>query len=428
VQPATHHPGNPGGGLGFAHAVSTSADLTDALDEITEQLGAISPPDLLMIFISAHHAEDAALIGTTLGRALKPGLLLGTTADTVIAGGRELERTPSISVLAAHLPGVTLRPFISESLEHSGASGPDAEHAMRDLIGASPQLRATILFADPFSTPMTRLLPLLNAARVPDRSGRPAGAIIGGLASAGAKAGENTLLLNNRLTHTGFVGVSLSGPIRVDAVVSQGCRAIGDNMIITKAKNNVIYELGSRPALDVLRDLLDTLGDRERDLLKRGLFVGRVVSEYKDNLGRGDYLIRNVAGVNPKTNFIAVHDLVRVGQTVRFHIRDAQTAEEDLELLLNAQQLYGPPAGVLLITCTGRGRNLFDHPNHDADTIQRAFEESSPGVEQAKPGQVFNPTASGIPLAGFFAAGEIGPVGDATYLHGHSACAVMFRE
>ncbi|VAX39013.1 hypothetical protein MNBD_PLANCTO03-1169 [hydrothermal vent metagenome] len=424
----TPQPGSTRPRFRFAQGVSTSADAAIAVEEIAEQVQQVAEPDLLFVFISAHHAEEAAQIGAALGRAVRPGTLLGTTAGAVIAGARELERTPGVSVLAAHLPGVDIHPYCSESLTHSTAEGEAGARAVRELIGATPLLRSTILFADPFSTPLTRLLPTLNAARLPDRNGRPAGSIIGGMASGGVKAGENTLLYNNRAITSGFVGVSLSGPIRVDAVVSQGCRPIGENMVITKAKNNVIYELGGRPALNVLRDLLDILGENERELLKRGLFVGRVVSEYKDNLGRGDYLIRNVAGVNPKTNFIAVHDLVRVGQTVRFHIRDAQTAEEDLELVLNAQQLYGPPAGVLLITCTGRGRNLFDHRHHDASTIQRAFQDDPPGEERAKGGRVLDTGARGIPLAGFFAAGEIGPVGDASYLHGHSACAVMFRE
>jgi len=419
---------DPPAGLRFAQAVSTSADAAIAVGELVEQLGEHTGPDLLLVFLSAHHAEEAGSIGAALGRALHPGVLLGATTDAVIAGSRELERTPAVSVLAGHLPGVQVHPYFSESLEHSAAQGEAGTLAMRQLIGASPTLRASILLADPFSTPLTRMNPLLNGARLADRSGRPAGSIIGGLASGGAKAGENALLFNNRVFHSGFVGVSLSGLVRIDTVVSQGCRAIGENMVITKAKNNVIYQLGGRPALDVLRDTLDALGDHERELLKRGLFVGRVVSEFKDHYGRGDYLIRNVAGVNPKTNFIAVHDLVRVGQTVCFHIRDAQTAEEDLELLLDAQQLHGPPAGVLLITCTGRGRNLFDHRDHDARAIQRAFVEAEPGAEQAKFGRVLNAGRPGIPLAGFFAAGEIGPVGDASYLHGHSACAVMFRE
>lgn len=415
-------------GIRFHHAVSTSADAAIAAAELAEQLHGLDRTDLLFLFISAHHADQAGAIGAALGRALQPGAMLGATTDAVIAGAREFERTPGISALAARLPGVAVHPFCSESIDHSAGEGEAGVRAMRDLIGASPALRAAILFADPFSTPLTRLIPLLNDARVPDRSGRPAGEIVGGLASGAAKAGENALLLNNRVLTSGFVGVSLSGPLRVDTVVSQGCRAIGDNMVITKAKNNVIFELGGRPALQVLRDTLDTLGRHERELLKRGLFVGRVVSEFKDHYGRGDYLIRNVAGVNPQTNIIAVHDLIRVGQTVRFHIRDAQTADEDLDLLLNAQQLYGTPAGVLLITCTGRGLNLFDKRHHDAHAIQHAFAEALPGPERAKLGRILDTGGHAVPLAGCFAAGEIGPVGDASYLHGHSACAVMFRE
>lgn len=412
----------------FRHAVSTAAAAEAASEELVAQLEDFGKPDLLFVFISAHHAEQAGQIGTALGRGLEPGAMVGATVDTVIAGRRELERTPGVSVLAATLPGVEVRPFCSESIEHSAGEGEAGVRAMRELVGATQTLRASIFFADPYSSPLTRMIPLLNDARVPARSGRPAGEIVGGLASGGAKAGENALLLNNRVLRSGFVGVSLSGPVRIDTVVSQGCRAIGENLVITKAKNNVIYELGGRPALDVFRELHQTLGQGELELLKRGLFLGRVVSEFKDHTGRGDYLIRNIAGVNPQTNIIAVQDLVRVGQTVRFHIRDAQTADEDLGLLLNAQQLYGPPAGVLLITCTGRGLNLFDKRHHDARAIQQAFSDAAPGPEQAKPGRVFAPGEHGVPLAGFFAAGEIGPVGDASYLHGHSACAVMFRE
>jgi small ligand-binding sensory domain FIST len=352
-------------------------------------------------------------------------VLLGVSAEAVIAGGREYERSPGAAALAARLPGVAVHAFGSGSLEHSTAEGAPGVAATRALIGAGPALRATIFFADPFSTPMNRLLPLLNEARAPDRAGRPAGAVVGGMASAGSKAGENVLLLDDQALRTGFVGVSLSGPLSVDTIVSQGCRPIGDNLIITKAKANVIYELGGRPALDVVREMLDSLGDHDRRLLRRGLFVGRVVTEYKDRFGRGDYLIRNVAGVNPNTNIVAVQDLVRVGQTVRFHIRDAQTAAEDLELLLDAQQLHERPAGVLLISCTGRGRNLFQESNHDAAAVQRAFQPAQPGEQKAKGGRLL--AEDEVPLAGLFAGGEIGPVGDSSYLHGHSACAAIFR-
>lgn len=412
----------------FLHALSTSPDAVAAAGEVAEQLRAIPEPDLLLLFVSAHHTEELDAIGRSLRESLQPRTIVATTTRTVVAGSKELEHTPGVSALAARLPGVRLQPFHSASLRHSAAKGEAGRLALRELIGTDPSLRATLIFADPFSTPINQLLPQLNACRASDRRGRPAGVIVGGIASGGGKAGENAMLCNERVSRSGFVGLSIFGSIDIDTVVSQGCRPIADNMIITKAKNNIIFELGGRPALEVFRETFESLGDHERDLLQQGLFLGRVVSEYKDHTGRGDYLIRNIAGVNPEHGYIAVQDLVRVGQTVRFHIRDAKTAEEDLDLLLNAQQLHGRPDGVLLITCTGRGTNLFDHRHHDASMIQRAFAGTLPAPEHAKGGRLVTPDHAAVPLAGFFAAGELGPVGERSYLHGHSACAVMFRK
>ncbi len=411
----------------FAHAVSTSAEAGAATSELLEALGPFGRFDLLLLFVSAHLGEDTETIAASLRRELSPRTLVAVTADAVIAGGREFERSPGVAALAGRLPGVALHPFASPSLEHSTGAGDEGAAAVRTLIAAGEHLRAALVFADPFSTPMNRLLPLLNEARSLDREGRPVGSLIGGMASGGAKAEQNVLVVDDRVLRSGFAGVSLSGPVSVDTIVSQGCRPIGENMVITKAKANVIYELGGHPALEVVRGLLDSLGDHDRRLLRQGLFVGRVVTEYKDRFGRGDYLIRNVAGVNPNTNIIAVQDLVRVGQTVRFHVRDAQTAAEDLELLLDGQRINDPPAGVLLISCTGRGRNLFRERHHDASAVQGAFRRPEPGEVKAKGGTLLESGEREVPLAGFFAAGEIGPVGDASYLHGHSACAAIFR-
>lgn len=412
----------------FVHAVSVSADAAVAAGEIAEQLSECQAPDLLLLFVSAHHTEELPEIGATLRARVRPGAMVGVTTATVVSGSKEWERTPAVAALAARLPGARVRAFHSETLEHSAATGEEGRQALRELIGASTSLRATFLFADPFSTPINQLLPLLNDCRFAGRSGQPEGVLVGGLASGGGKAGDNALLCNERVTRSGFVGVSISGPVQIDTLVSQGCRPIAENMIVTKAKNNIIFELGGRPALEVFKETFESLGEGERELLQNGLFVGRVVSEYKDHTGRGDYLVRNIANVDPEIGFIAVQDLVRVGQTVRFHVRDARTAEEDLDLLLNAQQIHGRPDGVLLITCTGRGTNLFDHRHHDASTIQRAFRDTLPGPEQAKGGRLVTPDNAVLPLVGCFAGGEIGPVGHESYLHGHSACAVMFRQ
>src|SRR5262249_10535075 len=140
----------------------------------------------------------------------------------------------------------------------------------------------------------------------------------------------------------------------------------------------------------------------------------------------------SVMGVDKNHGAIAVGDLVRVGQTIRLHLRDSTTADEDLGLLMDAQKLRERPAGALLITCNARGARLFGRPHHDAAAVTRAFGVAAAGEERAKGGRVIQAAAleapPAVPLAGFFAAGEIGPVGADSYLHGHTACVTMFRQ
>jgi small ligand-binding sensory domain FIST len=261
------------------------------------------------------------------------------------------------------------------------------------------------------------------------------GTILGGMASAGTAHGSNALVLNDRVSRHGLVGVSLKGPVRVDTIVSQGCRAIGPTLVITACQRNVILKLGGRPALEVVREMVESLPDDDKKLLERGLFLGRVVNEYKDRFGRDDFLIRNVVGVEESQGAIATNDMMRVGTTVRFHLRDAATADQDLAMLLDAQKLREPPLGGLLITCNGRGERFFDRPHHDASSIVRAFAPPDPGEELAKGGTPLEPMLPGgaggpgaLPLAGFFAGGEIGPVGGDSYVHGFTACLALFRS
>jgi small ligand-binding sensory domain FIST len=186
-------------------------------------------------------------------------------------------------------------------------------------------------------------------------------------------------------------------------------------MVVTSAKRNVLMQLGGRKAIDVVRELVNDLSEDERTLLSSGLFIGRVVNEYKGRFGRGDFLIRNVLGVDQNSGAVAVGDALRVGQTVQFHLRDADTAAEDLELLLQSEVLKDPAAAAMLCTCSGRGRNLFEEPNYDASAVTRWL--SQPGGLRAE----------SFPLAGFFAGGEIGPIGDHSYVHGHTASLAIFR-
>ena len=190
-------------------------------------------------------------------------------------------------------------------------------------------------------------------------------------------------------------------------MVSQGCRPIGDSFVITKAEQNIIFELGGRKAHAQLQSVYDRLPNRDKELVRLGLHIGRVVNECQDSFSYGDFLIRNVTGIDAEESSIQVGDYFRAGQTVQFHVRDAATASEDLTQMLSQCAIGSPPKGSLLFTCNGRGTQLFEEPHHDAQAIQAKFHK--------------------IPSAGFFCQGEIGPVAGVNFLHGFTASLALFH-
>lgn len=406
-------------GLGAHENAMRAAEMACGACDLTLRRHA----DLVFVFVSRQLVAHAAEIAAVVHASLSPTVLAGCSTAAVIADGTELEDSPGVAILAARLPGVTLSTCWTDDLI-TEEPPEEASQRLAAQLGAGDDLRAAFMLADPFSVPLVRLLPALNAARGPGR----ATPIFGGLASASAEPGSNAIILNDRVENRGGVMISMKGAVQVDALVSQGCRPFGPTFVITKARRNLIFELGGRPALEVVSETVSTLNEQQREGLKAGLFIGRVVNEYKSHFGRGDYLIRNVVGVDQEHSAMAVNEQVSVGQTVRLHMRDAQTAHEDLALLLDAQKLYTPPAGVLLITCTGRGRRMFNSPNHDAGAILRAFDPQLAGEAAAKPGiAIQGGHRPSVPLAGFFAGGEIGPLDGTNFVHGHTACAAMFR-
>jgi small ligand-binding sensory domain FIST len=264
-----------------------------------------------------------------------------------------------------------------------------------------PDVRSTVvLLADGFSFPTDRFLERLNE----EQPGLP---VIGGMASGGEEPGQNRLLLRTDALQAGAVGVALDGPVEVRTVVSQGCRPIGSPYAVTRGDGNVVEELGGQPAVERLRQLVSKLTPKEQVLARGGLHVGQVIDEHKAEFGRGDFLIRGLVGADPDTGAIAVGDAVELGQTLQFHVRDADAADEDLRVLLDPVPDWNP-RGVLLFSCNGRGRRFFGQPDHDAGQVARATGD--------------------VPLAGFFAQGELGPVGKRNFVHGYTASLAVFCE
>jgi small ligand-binding sensory domain FIST len=345
-------------------------------------------PDLVVCFASPHFAGAFDDLAHALRNLLEPSVLIGATTVSVIGGAREVEDEPAVSIFAACLPDATLTPV---SLEVQETPDGAAVVGWPEVDGDPPTL---LLLADPFTFPADAFLRRLD-------EDRPGLSVIGGLASAANRPGGNGLLLDDRVLNAGAVGVLLDG-VTVTTVVSQGCRPIGSPYVVTRSDRNFVTELGGRPALERLQSLADTATDDDRALLRQGLHVGIVVDEHRADFGRGDFLVRNVLGGDRESGAIAVGDLVDVGQTVQFHVRDASAADEDLRELLAGRSADA----ALLFTCNGRGRRLFGVADHDAGVLETLL--------------------GPIPTAGGFCAGEIGPVGGRNFLHGFTASLALF--
>lgn len=386
----------------FNSTLSTNADAHAAIDECLTLAHWTGPVDLALAFFTPHHRKKAAQIAERASEKLSPRCFLGCPGETVISTGREVEQGPALCLWLARWPGeVEVTPFhltVEETSEGYSLLGwPD------DLAEASVENGLILTLADPFTFAVDDFLTQVN-------EDYPGLQVVGGMASGAREPGKNPLLIGSQVVDQGAVAVFLRGATLARSVVSQGCRPIGRPLIITKGQENIILELGGKPAFQQLQELWQVLPPRDQQLVHQGLHVGRVISEYQEAFQRGDFLIRNVVGIDRDAGAIAITERVRVGQTVQFHVRDAHTADEDLHLLLQVESRLHPakPDAALLFSCNGRGTRLFSSPDHDAKAIQAEMGD--------------------IPLAGFFAQGELGPVGGQNFIHGFTASVVLFGE
>jgi small ligand-binding sensory domain FIST len=384
-------------GCGASTNPQLDVALREAIAAARGELGG-GQADLGVVFVSAAHGGSIRPALELAADLVPARHVIGTTAEGVLAGDREYEAGPAVVVWLARLPGAWLEPVSLEYMQ-TPEGGSFAGWPER-LSGEWPANAALVLLADPFSFPVDAFVKRMEE----DHPGVP---IVGGMASGGGQPGTNTLVAGPRTYDSGAVGVVVGGGVRVRPVVSQGCRPVGRPLVITKAQENLIVELGGVPALQRLREMYGDLDEVDRELVRSSLHVGRVASEYRDTFRRGDFLVRNVMGADPDTGVIAVGDLVRTGQTVQFHVRDAASADEDLRELLCGTPRPVSPAGALMFTCNGRGSRLFAEPSHDARTLQDCL--------------------GPLPTAGFFAQGEIGPIGSRTFLHGFTASIALFE-
>ena len=375
--------------------------VAECASEIKEALGE-QTPDLIVAFVSSHHAARYRELPGLVKDIFGDCALVGCSGGGVIGAGREVENRPGFSMTAAVLPETEVVQFHFDNADLPDGDAPPAnwEALTRVTPADDPHF---LLLSDPFSVQGDHMLMGFDYAF-------PRSTKIGGLASGGQQPGTNALFIGDRTYDTGAVGVALHGNLAVDTIVAQGCRPIGDRMQITSSESNLLLELDGRGTFDVLRELFSSLDDRDKQLAQQSLFLGVVMDEFNDEPKLGDFLIRNLMGMDAKRGALAVGEYLKEGQIVQFHLRDSATSSQDLNDMLNQYAAdRGQPSatGALLFQCLGRGEYLYGRPDHDTD--------------------MFREKVGDIPLAGFFCNGEIGQVAGSTYIHGYTSSFGIFR-
>ena len=372
-----------------------ASEIENALDGQT--------PDLTVAFVSVHHSGHYDELPGIMRELFRPHLFAGCSGGGIIGAGREVENRPGFSLAAAVLPDTKLVGFRIEDADLPDGDAPPS--AWEDIATAAaaddPQF---LLLSDPFSVRGEHLLMGFDYAF-------PRSAKIGGLASGGQRPGSNALYLGDATYNDGVVGVALHGNVAVDTIVAQGCRPIGRRMQITSSEGNILLELDGRNTMEVLRELFHGLDERDSNLAQHSLFLGVVMDELNDDPKLGDFLIRNIIGLDARRGAIAVGENLKEGQTVQFHLRDAETSSQDLDAMLTQYTADGAQtsgAGALLFQCLGRGSYLYGRADHDTD--------------------MFRDKVGAVPLTGFFCNGEIGQVAGSTYLHGYTSSFGIFRS
>jgi small ligand-binding sensory domain FIST len=349
-----------------------------------------------VVFATHDHWDDHAAFAAVIAAELRPEHVVGSMTDAVIGDGCECEGQAGVSIFAASLPDsiVEVRHLRAKSTEHGIA-----------ILGARLPNRAgrqpapCVVMADPFTMDSKQLIEELGALGY---------LAVGGLTSGAGTPGEHRLLIDGRVVNEGAVVASIE-PAATHVMVAQGCVPIGPEMVVTDAERNIIHQLAGRSATERLQEVLAALSPPERALASGGLLVGLVIDENRPEYRPGDYLVRGVLRADSASGDIAIGDEARIGQTLRFHVRDRSSADQDLRDALRTAPGRGDAiGGGLVFTCNGRGRSLFRENDHDAALIAR---ELGP-----------------VPMAGMFCNGEIGPVGGVNFLHTYTATMLLFMQ
>src|SRR5262245_13762597 len=349
----------------FRYAHSSDADWREATRSCLAKLGQ-GPASLGFLYVTDVLADHAGEILAALKKATAVPHWIGTVGIGICATAREYLDEPAIAVMTADFEPGSFRVF-------SGVTSSEDVANVTLKCGSAPPNFAVV-----HGDPHNRLLPEL----VSGLAGKvESGFLVGGLTSSR----RQNLQFADGVAEGGLSGVSFSDGVAVATRLSQGCSPIGPKHAVTACQQNVIITLDGRPALDVFKeDIGESLG---RDLNRVGghVFAGLPVA----GSDTGDYLVRNLVGIDPANKLIAIGEMLQQGGSVMFCRRDSKTAVEDMKRMLGSikEGLFTKPRGGVYYTCIGRGAGLFGPDSQELKLVREALGD--------------------FPLVGFYCNGEI---------------------
>ena len=387
--------GRAGSGIAASPSLATAA--LDASVAAMERSG-VGHGHTALVFLSGDAPDAAHEVLHTVRRVTGARTVVGCSGAGVLSEEREIEGESAAAVLVIADDRLVAR---SISIERLTA---DSDGLARRIADATESTLAEggslVLLPDPRGLEPSELLAGLAKTLGPVP-------VLGAVAAAEREPIE---LCDTQTLAGGLAGLALSGPVPLIGV-AQGCTPIGEPYVITRAERNVVHQIAGRPALEVLREAVESVEDAEERVPRAGIFAGLAMDPAKSPLERGDFLVRNLMGVDHTSGAVAVAEPVRAGQTIQFQLRDAQTSREDLELTLALlhERLNGrKPAFGCYFNCAGRGRGLYGAPDHDVALIRERLGE--------------------FPLAGFFGNGELAPVGRQNFFHNYTGALLLIPE
>lgn len=348
--------------------------------------------DLALIYWTPDLNAMADDISEDIQLGLKIPVVAGCSVHGLVHGECEFEEISGVQVSLFRLPKTSVKSSqIDPKLGAPGATIPD------NLPFSKERTNSFLCFINPESLNCDGFLSCWNKAY-------PGVPMFGGLAARKHNESATQIYLNGRMTSEGGIVIGLEGDVALKGFTAQGCQPIGSPSLVTKKTQNIIEEIGNRPAFKVLAETLNNLPSNEQNSIKGNLFMGLAFNEYKDSFKEGDFLIRNLLEADPVSGCLGVAAEIRTGQTVQFQKRDAEVAGREINAMaeqLSKQVRADTILGGLMFNCVGRGAGLFMQDNHDTGIIHQWFES--------------------LPLGGFFSGGEIGPAENANFLHSYSS-------